>query len=66
MTWMEVGSVWLLVGVLLAEAIRATTLRADPTSSDDMGSYAIVAMLWPFLVIHLAIYALLTGKLPGK
>ncbi len=66
MTWMEIGNTWLLVGVLLAEAVRAATLKADPVASDDIGRYAAIVVLWPFLVMHLTIYALLTGKLPDK
>lgn len=65
MTWMEIGNAWLAVGVLLAEAVRVATMKADP-NSDSAGRYAIVTTLWPFLVAHMTIHALLTGKLPGK
>ncbi len=69
MTWAEVGTAWLIVGMVLAEGVRwHETVRTHVKTAPENGArlYASVALGWPFVILYIAGHAMLTGRRPEE
>lgn len=66
MTWVEMGGAWLVIDMLLAEAVASNTRTGPIDPGDDARRYVAVVVLWPLLVGWLTAHVLLTGKLPSR